>query len=106
MTSLDTSQAAHAAHYNPAWSGSEPHESPTEAPNYMALHGDRLVAQGYAILPIMPGTKKPGKFTSTGGFITAWGTAGSGNGQFSGPFGIAVKSNRVYVVDTCLLYTF
>lgn len=29
--------------------------------NFMAVHGDRLIDNGYRILPIWPGTKKPGK---------------------------------------------
>ncbi len=32
-------------------------------PSFMARHGATLVDNGYAILPIMPGTKKPGRFT-------------------------------------------
>lgn len=30
--------------------------------NFMARHGERLVSNGYSILPIAPGTKKPGRF--------------------------------------------
>jgi hypothetical protein len=41
------------------------------------------------------------KFTSTGTFITKWGTNGASNGQFSGPQGIAVDSaGNVYVADS------
>ena len=32
----------------------------TDAPNFMARFGARLVANGYSIVPIQPGTKKPG----------------------------------------------
>ena len=32
----------------------------TEAPSFMARFGARLVANGYSIVPIQPGTKKPG----------------------------------------------
>lgn len=31
-------------------------------PSWMARVGARLVTNGYAILPIAPGTKKPGQF--------------------------------------------
>jgi hypothetical protein len=30
--------------------------------NFMARHGERLLSNGYAILPIAPGTKKPGRY--------------------------------------------
>ena len=30
--------------------------------SFMARHGARLVDNGYAVIPIMPGTKKPGQF--------------------------------------------
>jgi DNA-binding beta-propeller fold protein YncE len=41
-------------------------------------------------------------FTSAGVFLTAFGSNGSGNGQFREPYGVAVnKSNgNVYVADT------
>ena len=40
------------------------------------------------------------KFTSTGGFITTWGSSGSGNGQFSAPRGVATDpAGYVYVVE-------
>jgi NHL repeat-containing protein/6-bladed beta-propeller protein len=40
------------------------------------------------------------EFTKQGKFITKWGTAGSGIGQFVDPFGIAIdSSNNVYVAD-------
>jgi DNA-binding beta-propeller fold protein YncE len=41
------------------------------------------------------------KFTSSGTFITRWGTYGHGNGQFSDPDDVAVDaSGNVYVADT------
>ena len=41
------------------------------------------------------------KFTSDGTFVTKWGTAGTGAGEFNNPRGIAVDSaGSVYVVDT------
>lgn len=40
------------------------------------------------------------KFSSSGTYITQWGSAGSGNGQFLYPSGIAIgSSDSVYVVD-------
>ena len=30
--------------------------------NFMARYGERLLTNGYCILPIAPGTKKPGRF--------------------------------------------
>ena len=40
------------------------------------------------------------KFSSNGTFLTQWSGLGIGNGQFSGPFGIAVDNgNNVYVAD-------
>ena len=40
------------------------------------------------------------KFDSDGTYLTQWGTEGSGDGQFNGPFGVAVDSlGNVYVTD-------
>jgi Bifunctional DNA primase/polymerase, N-terminal len=40
----------------------ERHPRPGPNDNYMARLGARLVDNGYPVLPIMPGTKKPGLF--------------------------------------------
>jgi len=41
------------------------------------------------------------KFTSSGSFITKWGSSGSGDGQLNSPYGVAVDlSGYVYVADT------
>ena len=34
----------------------------SDAPSFMARFGARLVANGYSIVPIQPGTKKPGRY--------------------------------------------
>ena len=40
------------------------------------------------------------KFTSEGVFVSKWGTAGTGDGQFDLPKGIAATSDgSIYVVD-------
>src|SRR5262249_7341486 len=40
------------------------------------------------------------KFTDTGGFLTKWGSKGTGDGQFHFPTGVAVDvSGNVYVAD-------
>ena len=40
------------------------------------------------------------EFTSTGDYLTQWGTIGGNNGQFRDPFGIAVSpSGGIYVAD-------
>jgi NHL repeat len=40
------------------------------------------------------------KFDGSGNFKFAWGSPGSGNGQFNGPYGVAVDfEGRVYVAD-------
>ena len=40
------------------------------------------------------------KFTSSGTYLTQWGSYGSGDGQFNYPYGVAVDaSGNVYVAD-------
>lgn len=42
------------------------------------------------------------KFTSTGVYLTQWGSPGGGDGQFTSPVGPAVDaSGGVYVTDAC-----
>ena len=40
----------------------------SDEPNYFQLHGERLIANGYSIIPIMPGSKKPGVWSSSAGW--------------------------------------
>ena len=41
------------------------------------------------------------KFTGTGTYLTQWGSLGSGDGQFDGPFGVSTDAaGDVYVSDT------
>jgi len=48
------------------------------------------------------GNKRVQKFDNDGTFLTAWGSSGSGAGQFNSPLGIAVDENYVYVGDSQL----
>ncbi|MEO0073953.1 MAG: LamG-like jellyroll fold domain-containing protein [candidate division WOR-3 bacterium] len=55
----------------------------------------------YRILVADSGNNRIQAFDASGGFITAFGGAGSGPGQFSKPQGLAVDaSGRVFVVDS------
>lgn len=57
---------------------------------YAADHGSPLTPVNFRIQ----------KFSSTGGFITTWGTNGSGDTQFLGPKGLATdRAGSVYVAD-------
>src|ERR1039458_9384487 len=41
------------------------------------------------------------KFSSSGTYLTQWGSLGTNDGQFEGPYGVAVdSSNNVYVADS------
>ncbi len=52
------------------------------------------------MLPIVDNNRIQ-KFDSNGGYLTQWGSYGSGNGQFNHPQGVAVDSSgNVYVADT------
>ncbi|MBF0537156.1 MAG: DUF1566 domain-containing protein [Nitrospirae bacterium] len=47
-----------------------------------------------------PANNRIQKFSSSGAFITKWGSSGSGDGQFNSPYGVAVDtSGNVYVAD-------
>jgi len=48
------------------------------------------------------GNKRVQKFTNDGTFLKAWGSSGTGQGQFHSPAGIAVYNGTVFVVDTQL----
>ena len=76
---------------------------------FLAPHGV-AIASGYVYVADN-GNNRVEEFTSSGVYVTQWGcasprsslpacTAGSGNGQFNGPFGIAIdSSDNVYVTD-------
>ncbi|WP_269850541.1 PKD domain-containing protein [Methanosarcina horonobensis] len=47
------------------------------------------------------GNNRIQRFDSSGGFISTWGSSGTGNGEFSNPQGIAIDSlGTAYVADT------
>jgi DNA-binding beta-propeller fold protein YncE len=77
---------------------------PGDAPGYfnrptgvaIARNGDVFVSDGHG----GDSNARVVKFSKTGVFLTAWGTKGSGPGQFDVPHAIAVDSHeRVYVAD-------
>jgi len=53
------------------------------------------------VIVVDPTNNRVEKFRPIGTFITKWGTAGSGNSQFTLPSGVAISSaDEVYVVDS------
>ena len=48
------------------------------------------------------GNMRVQKFNNNGEFLKAWGSSGTGSGQFHSPAGIAVFNGTVFVVDTQL----
>ena len=48
------------------------------------------------------GNMRVQKFDNHGNFLNAWGSSGSGAGQFKSPIGITVYENSVFVVDSQL----
>ena len=53
------------------------------------------------MIVVDPTNNRVQKFRPIGTFITKWGTAGSGNSQFTLPSGVAISSaDEVYVVDS------
>ena len=60
----------------------------------------RSVSHGPATRePVYSGNRRIQKFTADGAFVSTWGTAGSGNGQFSDPHDVSVDEfGGVYVV--------
>ena len=48
------------------------------------------------------GNMRVQKFNNNGVFLNAWGSSGSGSGQFNSPAGIAIFDDSVFVVDSQL----
>ena len=69
---------------------------------YVADHEDNLTDECNGPLPPPPGVRRPHieKFDASGTLLTAWGSEGSGDGQFIGPDAVATDgSGNVYVAD-------
>ena len=67
--------------------------------NYQYLYG--IAVDGTGNVYVTGDCEQVLKFTSTGTFVTTWGSRGTGDGQFEVPLGIAVSSTgTVYVADT------
>ena len=62
---------------------------------------DLAIGSSDNVIVVDPSNNRVQKFRPIGTFITKWGTAGSGNSQFTLPSGVAVSSaDEVYVVDS------
>ena len=62
---------------------------------------DLAIGSSDNVIVVDPINNRVQKFRPIGTFITKWGTAGSGNGQFTLPSGVAISSaDEVYVVDS------
>jgi len=62
--------------------------------------GIAVDARGYIYIADL-GNYRIQKFTSTGTYVTQWGSQGMGNNQFEGPAGIALdKNGNIYVTNT------
>ena len=62
---------------------------------------DLAIGSSDNVIVVDPTNNRVQKFRPIGTFITEWGTAGSGNGQFTLPSGVAISSaDEVYVVDS------
>src|SRR6266566_1438619 len=69
-------------------------------PSMFASPYDAAVDGSGHIYVVDEGNNRVQMFSLTGTYLMAWGTTGTGNGQFYGPFGIAIdSSNNVYVTD-------
>jgi DNA-binding beta-propeller fold protein YncE len=62
---------------------------------------DLAIGSSDNVIVVDPTNNRVQKFRPIGTFITKWGTAGSGSGQFTLPSGVAISSaDEVYVVDS------
>ncbi len=82
----------------------------TSPPQYLYTFGtaNLSAAQGVAVSPVNSAIyvvdsaqNRVVRFDAGGNFVGQWGSAGSGNGQFNQPYGVAVAADgTVYVADT------
>jgi len=71
-----------------------------QSPGGVAVDPIRDKEGGYAVYVADTYNNRIQKFNSNGTFITKWGSQGSGDGQFSHPWGVAIDSSgNVYVAD-------
>ncbi len=81
-----------------AGDGEQTLRKPTDV--VVAPNGDIFVADGHGSSPGEPVNNRIVKFDATGRYITSWGTAGDGRGEFDEPHAIALDSaGRVFVGD-------
>lgn len=79
--------------------------------NYMMLYGDKLVDAGYRIIPIWPGTKKPGRWDGKEWKdLSRWNTIEAGHTHLEAwqtwpPCGIGILTGEIVAIDIDVLET-
>ena len=82
------------------WGSLGSDNSQFNSPQGIAVYANGVNANGN-IYVTDSGNDRIQEFTSTGTYVTQWGSSGAGNGQFYFPQGIAIdNTGNVYVVDS------
>jgi PKD repeat protein len=87
---------------SPSWYGEVIYADEEDPGTWMITHSPRCIAVDTSgNVYVTDNNNQIQKFSSSGTFITKWGSEGSNNGQFNGPVGVSVDpSGNVYVADS------